>query len=157
MKTWIRRSLLGAVAASIAFGGLAACGYRYDHHGWAGMTTEERTKLREKAIERVSSRLDLDAAQKQRLVVLADRLQEQRAAMWGTADPRAEVRNLIAGEKFDRAKAQTLVNQKTSAVNAGSPQVVAAFGDFYDGLNPAQQAKVREFLERRRHHGWWRS
>ena len=40
-----------------------------------------------------------------------------------------------------------------AAVNAKSPEVIAAFGDFYDGLTPAQQAKVRDFLERRGH-GW---
>ena len=32
--------------------------------------------------------------------------------------------------------------------------VVAALGDFYDSLNPAQQQKVREFLQKRR--GWHR-
>ncbi len=26
--------------------------------------------------------------------------------------------------------------------------------DFYDSLKPEQQAKVREFMARRGHHGW---
>ena len=63
-----------------------------------------------------------------------------------------KVRSLVAGEKFEREKAQALVGSKVAAVTAGSPQVIAAFGDFYDSLSPAQQAKVREFLDRRR--GW---
>ena len=70
-------------------------------------------------------------------------------------DPRAQVQALVVGDKFDRARAQALVSEKTAAVNAKSPEVIAALGDFYDHLNPAQQAKVREFMQRR-HGGWWR-
>ena len=32
--------------------------------------------------------------------------------------------------------------------NSGSPELIAAFGDFYDSLKPEQQQKVREFLNR---------
>jgi protein CpxP len=156
MKTWLRRTLLGVFGATIALGGLAACGHHaYGHHGH-NMTAEERAKMRGKIVERVSSKLDLNADQKQRLNALADKLQEQRVAFMGQGDPRAEARTLVAGEKFDRAKAQAMVGQKTAAVSAKSPEVIAAFGDFYDSLNPQQQAKVREFMERRRH-GWGRS
>lgn len=107
-------------------------------------------------VERVAGKLDLDGEQKKRLATLADTLQAQRAALAGPGgDPRAEVRALVAGEKFDRARAQTLVAQKTATLGTGSPQVIAALADFYDSLNPTQQAKVREFMERRRH-GWHR-
>ena len=68
---------------------------------------------------------------------------------------RAELRALLAGDKFDRTKAQAFVSQKTEAIQSKSPQVVAALGDFYDSLNPQQQAKVREFMDKRR--GWHRS
>ena len=63
-------------------------------------------------------------AQKQKLGVLADKLQEQRAALKGkTTDPRAEVQALVAGEKFDRARAQALVSEKTAAVSSKSPTI----------------------------------
>ena len=68
---------------------------------------------------------------------------------------RADVQSLVAGDKFDRTKAQALLAEKTAALNAGSPAVIAAFGDFYDSLSTAQQAKVRDFMQRRR--GGWRS
>jgi protein CpxP len=155
MKTWLRRTLLGAVGASIAFGGLAACGHRHDHRAWGQMSAEERAQARSKVVDRIAQRLELNAEQRKRLDVLADKLQEQRVALMGAADPRAEVRSLVAGDKFDRAKAQSLVGQKTAAVQAKSPEVIAALGDFYDSLNPQQQAKVREFMERGRR-GWWR-
>ena len=96
----------------------------------------------------------LNEDQKKRLDALAGKLHEQRLALRGATDPRADVRALIAGDKFDRDKARTLVGDKVAAVNTKSPEVIAAFGDFFDSLSPAQQAKVRGFLERRRH-GWW--
>ena len=45
------------------------------------------------------------------------------------------------------------MQQKTDALRSGSPEVIAALGDFYDSLNPAQQQKVRDFMSRR---GGWR-
>jgi periplasmic protein CpxP/Spy len=155
MKSWIRRSLLGLFGASVALGALTACGHRYEHHhGW-GMSAEDQARFRDKMLERVASRLDLTEDQKKHLATLANKLHEQRTALRGaSADPRAEVQKLVAGDKFDRARAQALVGEKTAAVTAKSPEVIAAAADFYDSLNPQQQAKVREFMQHR-HRGWW--
>jgi Spy/CpxP family protein refolding chaperone len=153
MKPWIKRTLFGLMGATVLLGGLTACGHRQDGHGWQ-MSAEEQTKFRARMIERVSARLDLSEAQKQRLGVLADKLQAQRAALAGSgADPRAQVQALVAGTSFDRARAQALVTEKTAALDSKSPEVIAALADFYDGLDPAQQQKVRDFLQRR---GGWR-
>jgi Spy/CpxP family protein refolding chaperone len=154
MKPWIQRTLLAVFGTSLALGALGACSHRQDHHGWSA-SAEERQQHRDRMIEHVAKRLDLNADQKQRLATLADKLQQQRAAMAGTTpDPRAALRGLVAGDKFDRARAQALVAEKTAAVNTGSPEVIAALGDFYDSLNATQQAKVRESMERGRR--WWR-
>jgi periplasmic protein CpxP/Spy len=151
MKPWIQRTLIGLVGATILIGGLTACG----HRGQGGaQSAEQSAEFRGKMVERVSSKLDLNADQKQRLTVLADKLNEQRTALMGkTPDPRADVQALVAGDKFDRTRAQTLVQEKTAALNTKSPEVIAAMGDFYDSLNPTQQAKVREFMQKR---GGWR-
>jgi len=157
MKPWIRRSLLGLFGVSVALGALTACGHRYgdEHHGWSGMSAEDHARFRDKMLDRIASRLDLTEDQKKRLATLADKLHEQRTALHGTSgDPRTEVQKLVAGEKFDRARAQALVNEKTAAVTAKSPEVIAAAADFYDSLNLQQQVKVRDFLQHRRH-GWW--
>ena len=156
MKPWIKRSLFGLFGASIAVGGLTACGHhRHDGTAWQQMSPEDQTRVRNRMIDKVASRLDLNQEQKQHLGVLADKLREQRQAVMAQgADPRAQLQGLVSGEKFDRAKAQALVSEKTAAVNGKSPEVIAALGDFYDSLNPAQQATVREFMQRRRGH-WW--
>jgi len=117
-------------------------------------SAEDQAKFRTKMVERVADKLELNADQKAKLGVLADKLQAQRAALQGkAANPRAEVEALVAGDKFDRARAQALVSEKTAAITTGSPEVIAAAGDFYDSLTPAQQTKVREFMQSR---GGWR-
>ena len=154
MKTWIKRSLYSLVGASIVLGGLSACGHNR-HGSGSSMNAEDQAQMRGKLVERVTSKLDLNADQKQRLNVLADTVQEQRAALVGTTtNPRADVQALVAGDKFDRSRAQTLVAEKTAAITGKSPEVISAMADFYDSLTPAQQSKVREAMHKG-HHGWW--
>ncbi len=153
MRTWIKRTLYGVFGATLVAGGLSACGSRMEGRHGMHMGQQESAEWRGKAIDRVSSRLELNADQKKRLVTLSEKLQEQRLALVGkTTDPRAEFQALVAGEKFDRARAQSLITEKTAAVNNKSPEVLAAAADFYDNLTPIQQDKVREFMKGRR--GW---
>ena len=154
MKTWIKRTLIGLAAATTLFGGLAAWAHNHHGHGWRAMTEEDAARMKARVVEKVGSKLDLDAAQKAKLGVLADKLREQRNALVGsTTNPRAELQALMAGPTFDRSKASALIQDKVTAVNAKSPEVVAALADFYDSLKPEQQAKVREFMARRGHRG----
>jgi Spy/CpxP family protein refolding chaperone len=119
------------------------------------MSAERMPEMRGKVIDRVTKKLDLTAEQQQKLGVLADKLQAQRTAFIGqTTDPRAEVRQLVAGEKFDRARALSLLDEKTRVVQVSSPEVINALADFYDSLNPTQQSEVREMMNKRK--GWGR-
>ena len=153
MKTWIKRTLI-AVAGALALGGaLAACGHRH-HHGWRQMSEADAMEMKTKLVDRVGGKLNLDAAQKAKLGIVADKLREQRNALVGTTtDPRAELQALMAGPQFDRSKATALIEGKVTAINTQSPAVVNAMADFYDSLKPEQQAQVREFMNKRGRHG----
>jgi len=153
MKPWIKRSLIALTSATVVFGGLTACSSRGDHaRGWSD---ERVTEMRGKAVEKISDKLELNAGQKAKLEVLADEMVASRKVMRGeSVDVRTDLQALIAGDKFDRTKAQQMLDQKTRALQGSGPKVLAAFGDFYDSLNPEQQKQVRERLERRGH-GWW--
>lgn len=153
MKPWIKRSLIALTSATVVLGGLTACGSRGDHaRGWSD---ERVTEMRGKAVEKISSKLELNAGQKAKLGVLADEMIASRKVMRGeSGDFRNDLQALIAADKFDRSKAQQMLDQKTQALQGSGPKVLAAFGDFYDSLNPEQQKQVRERLERRGH-GWW--
>jgi len=145
MKPWIKRSLFGFAGAALAVGSLGGCAAH--RHGWGGDPAEFRARM----VERVGSKLDLDTAQKQKLSVLAEKMQAQRAAMRDAGGPggaRSQFMALFAGNKLDQAAAAKMVDEKTAAVRTGSPEIIAAAADFFDNLNPAQQAKVREFMER---------
>jgi Spy/CpxP family protein refolding chaperone len=149
MKPWIKRTLFGIFGATILVGGLTACGQRHYQFG-ANMSAEQYVEVRDKMVERAASKLDLNADQKKLLSVLGDKFYAQRTALMGQAkDPRAEIKALVAGDKFDKARAQSLVTEKTTVLQAGSPEVIAALADFYDSLNSTQQQKVRDFMDRR--------
>jgi len=145
----LKRTLIGAFAATLLVGGLSACGHRDKQYG-ANMSAEQYAAKRDKMVDKAASKLDLNEDQKKRLVVLGDRLYEQRTALIGsTKDPRAELKSLVAGDKFDATKAQAIINEKTAALNTKSPEVVAALADFYNSLNTTQQQKVRDYMEGR--------
>ena len=147
----LKRSLIIALGAPLLVGGLSACGHRGHDHG-ATMSAEQTAQKRDKMVDKAASKLDLNADQKARLTKLGDKLFEQRTALIGqTKDPRAEMKALVAGDKFDAARAQSLINDKTAALQAKSPEVIAALADFYNSLNPAQQQKVRDFMDGRGH------
>ena len=147
---WVRRLLVGVFGASVLFGGLAACSHRGEHRaGWHAASEEDAARFKAKMVERVASRLDLDEAQKAKLGVVADKLREQRLAFVPPGkDPRAEVQALIGGATFDRAGAKAFVDAKTAAVASKSPEVIGAFGDFYDSLKPEQQQKLRDVMSK---------
>ena len=153
-KRRLRRTLLGLLGIGLVAGSLSACGHHSDRWGASSMSPEQYAERRDKMVDRAASKLDLNAEQKALLAKVGDTMYAQKQALMGqTTDPRAEVKSLIAGPKFDAAKAQALINDKTAALQTKSPEVVASLAAFYDSLNPMQQQKVRDFLEGR--HGWF--
>jgi periplasmic protein CpxP/Spy len=88
--------------------------------------------------------------------VLADKLAAQRASLRGSTaagEPRAMLLGLVSGSTLDQAGAKKLIDEKTAAIQSGSPEVITAMADFFDNLRPEQQQKVREFMERGRRWG----
>ena len=63
MKPWFKRSLFGFAGAALVAGSLVGCGHR---HGWGGGSEQDRAEFRARMVERVGSKLELDATQKQK-------------------------------------------------------------------------------------------
>lgn len=153
MKTWLKRTLFGLFGTALLLGSLAACSHRHHHAG--SMSDADVAQLRERFIGKATRELSLDGVQVQRLGVLADALAAQRSALIADgAHPRSEMQALVAGAQFDRSRAQALIERKTGAVKDKAPAVVSAMADFYDSLQPAQQQKLRDFMAKRRGHGF---
>jgi Spy/CpxP family protein refolding chaperone len=121
-----------------------------------GLTPEQSAERRDWIVNRITDKLSLNAEQKPLLAVLIDQANAQRQAMVGsTTDPRAELRSWVTGVTFDAERAQTLINDKADTLQRKSPAVVAALAALYDSLNPAQQQRVRDFMDGGRR-GWFR-
>lgn len=154
MKTWIKRTLIGLFGASILVGGIAAYGHR--HYGWHGehWSAEDPAEWRERMLERAGKELQLSAEQSTALGVVFDRMREQRnALMAGSASPRDELRALVATERFDKARALALLEQKTNVIRSQTPETIEAMAAFYDSLKPEQQQQLRDFMNKRGRHG----
>jgi Spy/CpxP family protein refolding chaperone len=156
MKSWIKRSLFGLFGATFLLGGLAACSRGHHGMGWHGGTPAEQAEARARMLDKAARHLSLDDAQRAKLSLVAERLADQRSALMGAANPRDELKALIAGTQFDRSKASALVQGKAAAVQDKSPALITALGDFYDSLKPEQQQQLRELLDRGGRHGWRR-
>jgi Spy/CpxP family protein refolding chaperone len=155
MKTWTKRTLIGVVGGAVLLGGLAACDQR--HEGWqrSQISQEDAAKWRERVLERAGKELQLDAGQKLKLGAAFDQLRQHRNTVVASlADPRAELRSLVGGERLDRTRAQAWVDEKTQVLRGDSPRTIGALADFYDSLRPDQQAKLRAWLDRRGHDSW---
>lgn len=151
----IKRVLVGLTAVVLVTSAVVACGFRgtspwggYGPCGphWRGEGPAQR---RAYVVERVSQELSLNVGQRAKLEVLADQLDEQRQALWSEGNMAADLQQVIAGERFDRARAQGMVDQKLQTVQQHSPKVVDAMASFYDSLDAGQQRVVREKLRDR--------
>lgn len=105
----------------------------------------------------VSEELNLSSTQEQSLQELKDEIMTARVTLRGQMNStREEVQSLISSERFDQEKALELINGKTAAIREAAPTVVAALGNFLDGLNAEQKEEIMEFIQNRaghhRHH-----
>lgn len=182
MKTnWFRRTLVGVAASAALAGSIAAYSQGEGFH--RGPPTAENVAARDADMATHEARflahagraLDLDAGQAAKLKVLADLVRTQRPGEPAPGAPphqRAGLDNLISGSTFDRAGAQKLadakiaeMNARTAQLQAASPAVIDAAGNFYDSLKPVQQEKLRAFVvhhpgfghgfDRESRHGGW--
>ncbi|MGB1110468.1 MAG: Spy/CpxP family protein refolding chaperone [Gammaproteobacteria bacterium] len=122
----------------------------------------EKGDRMERAMDRISHELELNADQRQKLEELGAVLKEARTTMRDGGGIQA-VMTSVKGSSLDRDALNEMANNKIAAAQAQAPKVIAALGDFYDGLDAEQQAEAREKLSwmadkmqhRREGHGKW--
>lgn len=139
------------VTAVLLVVGSSGAVYAFSKHGDWGMTPAEKAEF---VTERVTKKLELDAAQRQNFSELARLVTgivtEARA---GKREQFEEFSQMIEQPNFDQARALELVRQKTEMINEKAPQVIASLAVFLDSLDDTQKQQVKEFIEhRQRHH-----
>jgi periplasmic protein CpxP/Spy len=136
-----RKYLMLIAGAIVAAGTLTACGpHRYNR--------EDVAERAASMVESATHKLDLDGAQKTKLDVVKTMLLAARDAAESRHEAeRQEIAALLSQPTLDRARTGALVTSHTRAIETKAPEVIAAFGDFYDSLRPEQQQKLREHVE----------
>ena len=151
-KTWLKRTLLGVAVSTALLGTVAAYSEGVGfHHG--PPTPEQMQQHEAMMLSHIGKKLNLDAAQAAKLKTLADTFMAQHTPPAAGTDPHAAAQALIAGNTFDRAGAQQLLNKHIAKIQADAPALITAIGDFYDSLNATQQQQVRDLAAH--HHGFF--
>jgi periplasmic protein CpxP/Spy len=136
-------TLLGAVGIAMA---VSACSHGYRHFQPGDYAVRH--------IEKLGKKLDLNEAQTAKLNAVTDTMRKGRETMRGKHDERRQAAlALLDQPKLDRQRALDLVQQTTRDINDQAPEMIAALGDFYDSLTPAQQQKLREEAKERMEYG----
>lgn len=104
---------------------------------------------------RVSRKLDLNDAQNQKLQGLAETLRTLRGD-WseGRVQRSEETKRLLAAPTLDRDQAAGLLTESHEAWVDRRREIVDAFADFSDALQPEQRTRLAEIISDRMQHRW---
>lgn len=109
----------------------------------------------EHVTERVSRKLDLGAEQNQKLQGLTEMLRKLRGDWAEHRTQRSgEIESLLAAPTLDRDRALDLLSQRHEAMAERKREIVDAFADFSDNLQPEQRARLAELISDRIQHRW---
>ena len=134
--------IIGAVVMSISL--VTAAGAYATKKGFGEKRLEFITSY-------ISSELELNDAQQEQLSTLGNTVMSLKQELKAQGQPlHSDIDALLKADKFDQQKALQMIEAKTAYVNQSAPEVIAALGNFLDGLNPEQKTEVLEFLEHKR-------
>lgn len=110
-------------------------------------------KRRAQMVSYVSDELELNTNQTTSLNTLVDEMmsiKQQMRAEFG--DDMSGLEAMVTSEQFDQTRALDMVNAKTDAIKQNAPGVIAALGNFLDGLNAEQKAEIADFMKKHKQH-----
>jgi len=110
---------------------------------------ESREERKERAIEWVSSELDLTKEQRSKLVHISDELSNLENEMKKDRNElknelKEEFFNSIASDELDQAKILEWIKEKEKQVDEFAPVIIAELADFHKSLNPEQRKKLAD-------------
>jgi len=103
--------------------------------------------MSERMVSRISSKLDLNDAQKQNLETLKNVLVAQKAKKKET-NTRADLISLLSAPVLDETKALSIMEEKVKERQAAAPAIVSAIANFTNSLNDEQRAKLVTMTEK---------
>ena len=140
-----KRTIIYMAGGALLVSGVVAC-----NHGMHFGSPEERGEW---MVQKVTKELNLNETQGSMLVDVKDVFLDARKTMRGNrVQHSADVIAMFNQPTFDRDKANEIVVQHIETVNLRASIIIDAFGNFYDSLDDAQRAELREFVEHKMEH-----
>ncbi len=100
-------------------------------------------------IIRVSKKLALDADQEARLTELSQQIHHSEDDIQSVRrEGRHEVMQLLTEPQADRDQAKSVLQNKLAAIVAQTNDMVDAFGNFIDSLNPQQRQQLHAYIQK---------
>ena len=113
-------------------------------------TPEERG---ERIVQKVTEKLELTETQQTRLSEVKNEFLEMRKTMQSNREQtQTDIQAMLKQPTLDRNKANSIVNQHIETIHSRSSVIIDAIGNFYDSLDDAQRAELREFIEDKMEH-----
>lgn len=142
--TKTKKFIIGTLISVVTLGGLVTyasagkhCGERGGMHG----------KKAEFMIKRISSKLDLNDAQKQKLEAVKTTMMEQMKSHQEN-HPKQKIKELLSAPKLDQEKAVSMVNERSEKMKQAAPKMIATIAEFTDSLNAEQRAEMQKMMEK---------
>jgi len=140
-----KRTIIYMAGGALLFSGVVAC-----NHGMHFGSPEERGEW---MVQKSTKELNLNETQESMLVGVKDVFIDARKTMRGNrVQHSADVIAMFNQPTFDRDKANEIVVQHIETVNSRAPIIIDAIGNFYDSLDDAQRAVLREYVEHKMEH-----
>jgi len=138
------------ITAVLLVAGSSGVVYAFSKHGDWGMTPAEKIEF---VSDRVSKKLDLDDAQRQKFTDLAEIVNGiMQEVKLSREQNHTEIASLLEEPALDQARALQLVQQRTRMIDEKAPEVIASLAIFLDSLNTEQRAELQEFIDKRHDH-----
>ena len=135
---WVKKISLIALSAAVLFG-VAGC---FKH------TPEEKAEW---ITDRISSKLELDESQQQKLASVKDEVLALRAAMHEDREARFEKADeMIRSDYIAPADIKAIWTDKEAIINRHADELAQKVSDFHASLNAEQKAKAAEYIQKKR-------
>jgi Spy/CpxP family protein refolding chaperone len=135
------------ITAVLLVAGSSGVVYAFSKHGDWGMTPAEKIEF---VSDRVSKKLELDDAQRQKFTDFAETVSGIMQEVKLSREQRhTEIASLLEEPALDQARALQLVQQRTRMIDEKAPEVIASLAIFLDSLNTEQRAELQEFIDKR--------
>lgn len=146
--TKVKKIIAGTLISLVTLGGAMAYATDGAFFGKFGGMNGARADF---MVNRVSSKLDLTAVQKQNLIALKDTIKTQRES-YQKNNSHSELLELLSTPVLDESKVLSMLEERTNIIRQAAPNVVTAIANFTNSLSDEQRANIQKMAKKFKEH-----